>query len=135
VKSAFGKGEFLSSLEGFASIPQTTTGDRPLFGSYHYGADDGRSLSSFGDLLAQWLTGRDHVPMVVRVSPTVFFFIETHTQPHRIRLYSTENGSTAFFIAKLVSHIAALRTKRAAAFADALDVADSCTEFHETTLT
>ena len=134
VKSAFGKNEFLSSLHGFLSVPATTTGVGTFFGSYHYATDDGASLAKLGEKVAGWLEQeRERVPMVVRVSPTVFFLLETGTLP-RIRMYATTNASTAFFLAKLVNNIATVRSNRPSAFAEALDAADSCLEFHEVNL-
>ena len=133
VKSAFGKQEFLDSLDGFLSVPKNTTCDT-FFGSYHYGYDQG-ALSDLGKKLTRWLKApRNRVPMVVRVSPSTFFLLETTSRSHRIRLYSTEGASTAFFVARLVNHIAAIRSNRPSAFADALDASDACSDCHEVKL-
>jgi hypothetical protein len=132
VKTAFGKKEFIDSLKTFLSIPNCTTGRETFFGSYHYAADNDDSLTSLGGRVASWLKPElRRVSMVVRVSPTVFFLLTTNTKPHKLCLYKTTNSSTAFFVARLVNHIASLRSSRASAFADALDASDSCSDVQE----
>ena len=131
VKSAFGKKEFLDSLDGFLSVPENTANVDLFFGSYHFGTEEGSSLAELGERVSGWLDGHDRAPMIARVSSTTFLLLEVGARPHRLRLYATESGSTAFFIARLVNHITARRSKEASAFADALDASDACTDFHE----
>ncbi|MCC6525917.1 MAG: hypothetical protein IT373_24935 [Polyangiaceae bacterium] len=135
VKSTFGKDQLLDSLDGFLSIPKCASGATPFFGSYHYAPDGEMPLPELGEKLSRWLGPHDaRVSMVVRVSPSVFFILETDQKPHRIRLYAAANASTAFFVARLVSHVTSLRSKRPSAFADALDAAVPCSAFLEVSL-
>ena len=129
VKTSFGRPEFTDSLQTCLSVPKTTLGGETLFCSYHYDCDHDTSLPSLAAKVADWLKQEaNRVSMVVRVSPRTFFLFDASTEPHSLHLYATTGGSTAFFLARLVNHIASLRSGRPSGFSDLLDVSDSCSE-------
>ena len=126
VKTQFGKAEFIDSMTSFATVPTTPGAGSMFFGVYHFPDADKVSddLEPLATKIRGWMVDAPRISVVLRISPSILGLIDVRTTPGTLHLYQTDDASTAFFLARMLNHIATSRAGRPSFFADALDAVE-----------